>query len=98
MHVKVTNAKALAEFRNKNDIKRVPTYHRKLNGHEMFLLRDAHTADRAFGRRNRPSTPIKGVVNNEFAFEAKETVVVAKSVARPKNNRATQLATERVKE
>ena len=40
----------------------------------MFQLRDSHTADKAFGRRNRPSTPIKGVVNNEFAAEVKETV------------------------
>ncbi len=36
IHVKATNPKAQAEFRNNNDIKRIAPYHRKLNGHEMF--------------------------------------------------------------
>jgi len=61
---KVTNAKALGEFRNENDIKKIARYESRPTGKQTF--RDIKTADVVFGRPNRATTPIKGIITGEF--------------------------------
>ena len=72
-HEKVTDARHLKEFRNEHQIAYHPKYNAKPSGHQVF--RDTHTADTIFGRKNRANTPVKSIINNDFANEAAKAQV-----------------------
>ena len=48
----------------------MPRYDQKLTGKEVFV--EAENAN--YGRKNRPPTPIKDVVNNEFGLAAAQAL------------------------
>ena len=66
---KVTDARHLANFRNEHSIALVSKHHSKPSGSQVF--RETRTADgMTFGRKNRATTPVKSIINNDFANEA----------------------------
>ena len=67
---RVSSARALQRFRKDNEVLRVPRYDQKLTGKEVFC--EAEGAN--YGRKNRPPTPIKDVVNNEFGTAASQAL------------------------
>ena len=47
-------------------------YEHKMTGKEVFQLMQGAVDQGQFGRPNRPPTPIKDVVNNEFGLAAQQ--------------------------
>ena len=67
---RVSSARGLQRFKKDHEVVRVPRYDQKLTGKEVFC--EAEGAN--YGRKNRPPTPIKDVVNNEFGSAASKAL------------------------
>ena len=77
---KVTDAKALKEFRKENEVIKVEKYITKPIGNKDIASK---LVLKSFGKANRPSTPIKGVIQGTFG-DADVLIFEEKAIERRK--------------
>ena len=74
---KVTDAKGLKNFRKDHDFKLIDRYESRPKGNKDIT---SELAEKKFGKPNRPSTPIKGVICGSYADLVEEKAAESKKI------------------
>ena len=74
---KVTDAKGLKNFRKDHDFKLIDRYESRPKGNKDIT---SELVEKKFGKPNRPSTPIKGVICGSYADLVEEKAAESKKI------------------